>query len=179
MKIHYNEEILTVMYVFYRSGMGLTVDQLVDILNDNTQIDYFTAHEIVEHLLQNKLAFEYQTPTGTYVMLSLEAKQALAGFLPMIRASVRDRLDKYIPENREKLQDEHTLLSDYYQMGNDDYLVLLRAFDSDHCLLDMALSVADHDIAKFLSEKWQSRAAEAYHLIIETLTKPDSEDTKE
>lgn len=64
MKIHYNEEILTVMYVFYRSGMGLTVDQLVDILNDNTQIDYFTAHEIVEHLLQNKLAFEYQTPTG-------------------------------------------------------------------------------------------------------------------
>ena len=175
MKIHYSEEILTVMYVFYRSGMGLTADQLVDILGETTQIDYFTAHQILAHLLENKLLFEYSALTGTFLMLTLEAKQALAEFLPKIRASVRDKLDQYLPEHREKLQDAHTLLSDYYQMGPDDYLVLLRAFDADHCLLDMALSVADRDVAKVLSQRWQDRAAEAYKLIIETLTRPDPE----
>ena len=56
MKASFSEEILTVLYVFFRARTALKPEHIIDCLED-TSIDYFTAHQILEHLCENKNIF--------------------------------------------------------------------------------------------------------------------------
>ena len=56
MKPPFSEEILTVLYVLFRAEAALRAEDIIDTLED-TSIDYFTAHQILEHLLENKTVF--------------------------------------------------------------------------------------------------------------------------
>lgn len=169
MKISYSEEILTVLYVLYRARMGLKAENIVDCLED-TSIDYFTAHQILEHLVENHNIFTSQENECTIYLLSPMGKDAIVQFLPAVRASVRDGIDKYLKENLQSIRNAMETNSTYCFDFDDSYTVMLKSYDDSKCILDISLTVDSSETAAYLAEQWQEKAPEIYKCIIDKLT---------
>ena len=95
MKPPFSEEILTVLYVLFRAEAALRAEDIIDTLED-TSIDYFTAHQILEHLLENKTVFSVKQNGYELYFISPIGKDAIEQFYPTVRA-VRTEQHRQLP----------------------------------------------------------------------------------
>ena len=101
---NFTEELLTVLYVLERMAQGTTLNQLIEIMDETTEINYFDYRNALEHLLERKLIFSYPSQTGERYILSISGRQSLAHFVPMIKGSVRDRIARIYKRQYGRLQ---------------------------------------------------------------------------
>jgi len=167
---HFTEEILTVMYALASADIGLSMDQIVLIVSENTPLNYFDVHDIIERLLQQELLYKYETSTGTYYILNINGKQALGHFITNIRSSVRQSIDRFIKDNYSELKAETELVCDYVPTPDGRYLMILRAYENDECILELALPAPDLKSASEMTGRWTKKAAQVYKSIYDILS---------
>lgn len=170
MKTPFSEEILTVLYVLFRAGSALKSEHIVDALED-TSIDYFTAHQILEHLINTKSIFTVKQNGSDVYMLSPIGKDAIEQFYPLIRASVRGTIDKYLTENLSEMISSMEALSSCCFSCDNKYHVMLKSFDDNRCIMDITLTAEDSAAAELFMKNWSGAAPEIYSFIMEKLSK--------
>ena len=166
---NFTEELLTVLYVLERMAQGTTLNQLIEIMDETTEINYFDYRNALEHLLERKLIFSYPSQTGERYILSISGRQSLAHFVPMIKGSVRDRIDAYIKDNRTAFRQDNEILTYRSCIADNSYIVFMRAFDDDQCVLELALPAGSAQEARALEENMKKKAGFISKAVIEVL----------
>ena len=164
----FSEEILTVLYVLFRARTPLKSEHIVDCLQD-TSIDYFTAHQILEHHVENKNIFCIEQNGGRIYALSPIGKNSIEQFYPMIRASMRKSIDAYLADNVKSMVESMDISSSYCFSYDDKYFVMLKCFDDNACILDITLTADNKETADAYVKGWKEKAPDIYKTIIEKL----------
>lgn len=170
MKASFSEEILTVLYVFFRARTALKPEHIIDCLED-TSIDYFTAHQILEHLCENKNIFMMEQNGYKTYLLSPLGKETIEQFYTMIRASVRNIIDGYISKNLSEMADSIEVSTSACFSYDDKYLVMLKCYADNACIMDLTLTADSKESADMLINNWRSKSPEIYNFIMDKLCK--------
>ncbi len=173
---NFTEELLTVLYVLERMAQGTTLNQLIEIMDETTEINYFDYRNALEHLLERKLIFSYPSQTGERYILSISGRQSLAHFVPMIKGSVRDRIDAYVQNNRAAFRQENEITTYRSCISDGSYIVFMRAFDDDKCVLELALPANGPDEARSLEENMKNKAGLISKAVYDVLARDTSEE---
>lgn len=72
---NFTEELLTVLYVLERMAQGTTLNQLIEIMDETTEINYFDYRNAgLSICLSCKLIFSYPSQTGERYILSISGR---------------------------------------------------------------------------------------------------------
>jgi len=167
----FTENVLIVLYILQKAGLGLTLEQINAIFLNTTELNYIDAALALEHLKEQELLSQHETPTGVYFLPTIEGRRVLGHFITSIRSRIRENIDQYITENKEKLQLAAELKSDYVPVGDGSYLVVLRTYEKAKLLSEIALFAVDAAEAHMLAENWTERAGEVHSAVYKILSR--------
>ena len=93
----------------------------------------------------------------------------------MIKGSVRDRIDAYIKDNMAAFRQENEIVTYRSCIADDSYIVFMRAFDNDECVLEVALPANSAQSARSLEEDMKKKAGLISKAIYDVLAQEESD----
>ena len=83
--------------------------------------------------------------------------------------AIIEDMDTYLKENRIRLRNEVSLVSDYDKATSQDYIVHCEGREGRSPLIERNLSVPDREQAAAMSSRWEHKSKEIYSFIMKSL----------
>lgn len=162
---------LVLLYVFDKMEIPLTETTITDMCcNSNAWINYLTCKEVLNDLVENGFIVVSTNNSGEqYFQITTDGRSCLSYFFMKIPASLRDEINIFIRDNRQKFRRKQEYFSDYYKNADGTYTVLMRILEPLGTRLELKLNVANRAIAKVIYNKWENNASQVYGSLYDIL----------
>lgn len=147
----------------------LTNAQLTDFFLQHEYASYFTLQQALGELKDSGLIHAESTHSTTRYEITKEGEETLNFFENNISPAIIEDMDTYLKENRLRLRNEVSLVSDYYKSTSQDYIVHCEVREGRSPLIELSLSVPDRDQAAAMSARWEHKSKEIYSFIMKSL----------
>ena len=153
------------LYMLKKVNFPLTNAQLTDFFLQHEYASYFTLQQALGELKDSGLIHAESTHSTTRYEITKEGEETLNFFENNISPAIIEDMDTYLKENRLRLRNEVSLVSDYYKSTSQDYIVR----EGRSPLIELSLSVPDRDQAAAMSARWEHKSKEIYSFIMKSL----------
>lgn len=164
---------LTILYILDRVDFPLPSIKLTDFMTSSDFADYFSVRQSLSDLAEDKF-INKTTMNGTVCYkITGEGGETLSFFIERIPKSVREKIDRYMKENKYRLKNEANILTDIYPSEHNDYIVRLRVMERGVALVDINLVAATENEAKLICSNWKKKSSDIYSNLFTALISDD------
>ncbi|MBQ9142306.1 MAG: DUF4364 family protein [Lachnospiraceae bacterium] len=160
---------LIVLYMLSRVNFPLTTAQISDFILEKEYTNFLTLQQVIGELTDAGMIDTRSVHNRTHLTITAEGKETLHYFENHINDTIKQEIREYFIENEFALQEEVSVLSDYYKATSGEYEAHLVAKEQDINLIELTLSVPSKELAATICDNWQKRNQEIYQYIIEQL----------
>lgn len=162
---------LVLLYVFDKMEIPLTEATITDMCcNRNSWIGYLTCKEVISDLIENGFVVVTANNSGEeYYAITIDGRSCVSYFFMKIPASLRDEIDVFIRENRQKFRRKQEYFSDYYKNADGSYTVLMKIIEPLGTKMELKLNVANRGVAKHIYNQWEEHASQVYASLYDIL----------
>ena len=157
------------LYMLKQVNFPLTNSQLTDFFLAHEYATYFTLQQALNELQESGLVHAESSHNSTRYEITREGEDTLSFFGSNISPAIVEDMDHYLKENRFRMRNEVSTISDYYKSTNQDYVVHCEVREGRSSLISLELSVPDKDQAELMCSHWESRSQEIYAFVMRTL----------
>lgn len=157
------------LYMLKQVNFPLTNAQLTDFFLQHEYAGYFTLQQALNELLDSGLIRTESTHNSTLYEITREGEDTLSFFGKNISPAIVEDMDRYLKENRFRMRNEVSIISDYYKSTNQDYIVHCEVREGKSTLIDLDLSVPDKEQAEFICSHWKERSQDIYSYVMKKL----------
>ena len=157
------------LYMLKKVNFPLTNAQLTDYILQHEYASYFKLQQALGELKDSGLIRAESTHSTTRYEITKEGEETLNFFENNISPAIIEDMDTYLKENRLRLRNEVSLVSDYYKSTSQDYIVHCEVREGRSPLIELNLSVPDRDQAAAMSARWEQKSKEIYSFIMKSL----------
>lgn len=148
----------------------LTNAQLTDFFLQHEYASYFTLQQALGELKDSRIHSRQSPPTAPPAHeITREGEETLTFFENNISPAIIEDMDTYLKENRLRLRNEVSLVSDYYKSTSQDYIVHCEVREGRSPLIELNLSVPDREQAAAMSSRWEHKSKDIYSFIMKSL----------
>ena len=162
---------LILLFVFDKMGSALSERTIVETCTSgNNWLNYMDCMELLPRLLEDGFICRISSPDEEplYTITS-DGRESLNNFYINIPKSIRDEITAFIKNNSGKLRNRQECKSDYYQNVDGTYTVFLKIIAPVQPMLELKFVLPDKKTAQNIYKNWESKAADLYSAIYETL----------
>ena len=109
------------------------------------------------------------THSTTRYEITKEGEETLNFFENNISPAIIEDMDTYLKENRLRLRNEVSLVSDYYKSTSQDYIVHCEVREGKTVLIRLDLALPDKEQAEAMCSNWKEKSQEIYSFAMKTL----------
>lgn len=160
---------LTILYALKSANIRLSEEQMIRMVNELELMDYFDIKLNLAELSENNLIDLINTLNGAFYKINDIGLSTLDVFINDLPFSLREKLDAYMNENRERLKLDGRLFGEYMQVGEGQYRVTLRVLDNNISTFEVSFFVASKEEADGFVKGWKKRAIDIYRKVVEML----------
>ena len=160
---------LMILYMLAHVNFPLTNSQLTDFFLDHEYTTYFTLQQALNELREAGLLKMESIHNSSRYEITREGEETLTFFENNISPAIIEDMDTYLKENRLRLRNEVSLVSDYYKSTSQDYIVHCEVREGRSPLIELNLSVPDREQAAAMSSRWEHKSKEIYSFIMKSL----------
>ncbi|NBH72646.1 DUF4364 family protein [Clostridiaceae bacterium] len=157
------------LYMLKQVNFPLTNAQLTEFFLQHEYTSYFTLQQALNELQESGLVHAESSHNSTRYEITREGEDTLNFFGGNISPAIVEDMDNYLKENRFRMRNEVSTISDYYKSTNQDYIVHCEVREGRSSLISLDLSVPDKDQAELMCSHWESRSQEIYAFVMRTL----------
>lgn len=157
------------LYMLKQVNFPLTNAQLTEFFLQHEYTSYFTLQQALNELHESGLVHAESSHNSTRYEITREGEDTLSFFGSNISPAIVEDMDHYLKENRFRMRNEVSTISDYYKSTNQDYVVHCEVREGRSSLISLELSVPDKDQAELMCSHWESRSQEIYAFVMRTL----------
>ena len=162
------EKKIILLYIFYYINIPLSKDQLSNIVLENSLLDYFTLNQFIIELEESAL-IRLNEKTEDY-QITDDGVKTLIAFEQRIDPLIRGMINKYIDKNKREIRAEKETSTNVIRKGEDEYVVVLKAFENNITLVEISLDVVSFQQAEQICRGWKKNAQVIYKDLIDSLT---------
>ena len=163
------EDKLSILYFMGCLGIPLTNGQITRFFVENNIINYFELQQYIIELISGGLIDNMETGNSQFLTLTSKGNKVLTFFKKRISPTLRNIIESYAENNRDRLKDESQITADYKKINHKQYEVLCRVTEKDMVLMELKLNVPDSSQAKTICENWRLRAPEVFKAMLDRL----------
>ena len=163
------------LYMLKQVNFPLTNAQLTEFFLQHEYTSYFTLQQALNELQESGLIRAESSHNSTRYEITREGEDTLSFFGGNISPAIVEDMDLYLKENRFRMRNEVSTISDDYKSTNQDYIVHCEVREGRGSLISLELSVPDKDQAELMCSHWESRSQEIYAFVMRTLMRDGTE----
>lgn len=167
------KEKVQLLYILSAARAELTEQQFYQCAYESTGMNWFSFHDVVGDLEENRDIVSMRRPFGACFSLTEQGKMTLGMFEKGLTYSLRTSIDEYLKRFAPQFRQERELVSSEEPLPGGGMLVRLKALEGERTLLEVDLTVASLEESLALRKNWQQRSAQLYDIIYDTLTKEE------
>ena len=157
------------LYMLKQVNFPLTNSQLSDFFLEHEYTTYFTLQQALNELLEAGLIRMESIHNSTRYEITKEGEDTLAFFGKKISPAIIEDMDTYLKDNRFRLRNEVSIISDFYKSTSQDYIVQGQVREGKSVLINLELAVPDKEQAESMCSKWEAKHQEIYAFIMKSL----------
>lgn len=163
-------EKLTVLYVLNDIEEDITESQITQIILATEAMNYFTLSVLLPKMIESKFITTYVKNSTTLYALTQSGLEVLIYFQNRIPDFLKEKITKYILENRDEILSSHIKTqSSYTLQGDTKYVVNLVIIKGRKNIFSINMNVDDEFEAKELCRKWNQDYLNKYSEIMDIL----------
>lgn len=160
---------LIILYMLDQVDFSLTKAQLFDFILEKEYTNYFTLMQATGELIESKLIDSSSTHSSTLLSLTSEGRESLKFFSNRISEGIKKDISLYFEENKLKIRNEVSVMSNYYRTNSGEYVADLVAREKSSTLMNLKVYVPTEDSAEAICEHWKTQSQDIYAYILEHL----------
>lgn len=160
---------LIILYMLNKVDFPLTNSQISEFILNRDYTTYFTLQSVLSELTESQMIRQETIRNCSYFSITESGAEALHYFQNRISKSIRDEIDQYIHDNKIKLRDEVSIISDYYKNTANEYSVRCVVKEKYANPIDLTITVPDEAQAKTVCLNWENHCQEIYEFIMRRL----------
>lgn len=165
---------LMILYLLRKVNFPLTNAQLSDFFLGHEYTAYFTLQQALNELLEAGLIKMEAIHNSSRYEIAKEGEDTLDFFGKKISPAIVEDMDEYLKENKIRLRDEVGIFADYYKATNQDYIVHCEVREGRSTLIELNLSVPDHEQAESMCSNWRKSSQQIYAYVMKSLMADDT-----
>ena len=160
---------LIILYMLDRVKFPITTAQISNYILEKEYTNFLTLQQVTSELVEANLIDARTVNNRTHLQITEEGRETLYYFDNRINDTIKAEINQYFRENEFDLQEEVSVLGNYYKSTFGEYEVHLIAKDRDTNLVEIKLSVPTKEVAESLCDNWQKKNQEIYQELVRQL----------
>ena len=160
---------LSSLYILSRVDFPLSTNSLCLFLLDRKYTDYFTFQQGIAELLDDNYIRKEQVHDKFLYSITEEGRRAIDLLKNELSTDIRREMDEYIIANKFPMQDDVSVLSNYYRQDINHYVAHLYVEERGVRILELNMSVSTADEAELMCENWKKGYADIYPFLVSNL----------
>ncbi len=160
---------LIILYMLERAKAPLMQTQISAFVLDKGYTNYLTLQQAIAELSDNHLLCRKPQANRTLLSLTEEGRDTIHFFENRINDAIKNEIKQFFLDNKMDIQEEMSILSNYYKNLNGEFDVVLTAKDKGSDLLSLQISVPTESMAQDVCTNWQERNQQVYQTITSLL----------
>lgn len=165
------ENKLLLLFLIKKIEMPLSHSQISKFVLEDNYMTFFTLQQVLAEMTQNNYLIKIQEMNNTMYEVSEEGFTLLDYFENHIPLEVRNKIIKYVEENKKFVKKEYDITSNYnYDLQTNEYITKCSLYDDDKMLIEISMSVVSKEQAKIITRNWKKNISTIYGTILTELT---------
>ncbi|WP_138203147.1 DUF4364 family protein [Haloimpatiens lingqiaonensis] len=163
------ENKLLLLYILEKIHLPISNMQLTNIVLENNFMNYFSLQQYLSELLSSKFIEETEKDNKHRLNVTEKGSKVLSLFQKRISVEKISSIDEYLQKQMRDIKKELTITADYTIENSDNFIVNLKASESDYTLIDIKIGVPSNKQARELCSKWKTHSSTLYNKIMDLL----------
>lgn len=161
---------LLLLYLIKTSKSPFTNNEITEFMLENNYMNYFLVQQYLSELINSDFIEVITQDSEEVYNIVEKGIVALSYFEERIPDKIKAELnDEFVKiEKEEKVETE--ILTEYYQKGNDQFVVNLKLVENEETLFSIYLDVATKKQADLICSRWKENTEFIYQNMINLLT---------
>ena len=164
------EHKIMLLYLINRMDIPISNSQVTQFALEENYMNFYT----VQQYLKEMVEVEYLDASGdssiTRYTVTEEGLKALEAFLGYVPQAVKNRIAKYVQENRRHvMKGFETTANHFFDSGSGEFLVKCGVYDFDMLLMELNMSVVNKEQAVLICNNWKANVGVPHTQIIDIL----------
>lgn len=164
------ENKLLLLYLVNKMDLPLSNSQISQFALEENIIGYFTLQQILGEMVESGyLEITRDNNVARYTITD-EGITALEYFDKQIPTGVKDKINKFILDNRKSIKKDFEITANYfYDHNNNEYTVKCGSYEDEKMLMEINVSVVTKEQAKLICNNWKRNVPKLYGKILSEL----------
>jgi len=168
------ENKLLLLYLIDKMDIPLSNSQISDFALSKNYMNYFSLQECLSEMVNVKYLDSYKENNTTRYTITDNGIQILNYFEKRLSSDMRNKINRYILDNRKSIKKDYEITANYFkEINSDDFTVKCAIYENDDMLMEISLSVVSRDQAKLICNNWKSNINTIYGDILSKLITPE------
>lgn len=162
------EQKLILLFVLEKMSFPLSEANILDVCtSENEWLSYMECKQNIVELLDANLI--YRLPKNDFLSVTQSGISCINVFYARIPLHIRDEITSYVVKNRVRFKKRQSYFCDYSKNADGSYTVTMRVNNDMSTLMELKLTVADRQRAKYIYKNWIDKASSTYSMLQDTL----------
>lgn len=160
-----------ILYVLDKICKPINNYSLLKLMLSIENMNYFYFQQFLLDLLENKYIINYIKDDESIYEITSEGRQALELTKDLIPGIVKFNIDNTFKGTLNDIKDSLSISSEYIPHNEKDYSVKCKITEENKVIFEVQTFAGSREIAKTISDNWNSNANKIYPKILDILTK--------
>lgn len=162
---------ILILYILNKIGKPVTNEELLNVVNSLTDMNYFYFQQFLLDLIENKYVIYYSNEYEMVYKITPEGQETLKLTIDIIPGIKKLRIDSNLKENTNKIEEELSVTADFIPHNENEYSVKCKVVENSVTLFEIVAFAGSREVAKQIADNWKKNAAQIYPQILDLLTR--------
>lgn len=164
---------ILIMYIVDNLANTASNLNMVDIILESIDIDYFSLQQLLLELTEQKYIVSWTEDNRRYYKLTTEGQSSLSSLKNLVQPFLFKRIDSKIKAKKKRVNKQSIIFADYVPEDEEHYLAKCKIVENDNTLIDISISAGSREQAIKLCNVWHNNAPKLYDDIIKLFAKKE------
>lgn len=163
------ENKVLILYTLNVINREITDSDLLKIIAEINNINYFYFRDILEDLVKSKLVGTYTKEEQLVYEITPEGKNSLELTMDVLPGIVKLKADNLLKNKLITIADEEAVSAEYIPENEKDYTVKCKIVENNKTVFEVKTFAGSNEQAKKIADNWRKNAKTIYPKIINLL----------
>lgn len=160
---------LIILYMLNVLNIPITNSKISEFILNHEYTNYFSLQEYINQMAEAGLLEVSTVEHKTLYSITESGVKTLEFFENRIPQSTKEDIHRYLKNNKLEIKSTLEIVADYIPGKNGDYLVHCLSKEKNEIILELNLTVYDHEHAVKICDNFKARSHEIYKRLLSDL----------
>ena len=148
----------------------MSVSQISEFVLKEGMLNFFELQQCLHEMTEGKYLDIIKENNNTRYTITESGISPVELFEKRIPMNVRNKINKYVNENRSNIKKAYETTANYFKdIQTDEYVVKCGIYEDDFMLMEVNLTVVSREQAKDICENWKNNVSQIYGKMLGSL----------